>query len=54
MLAVVVSTYNEAENLPQLVPQLAGALSGYEYRLIVVDDSSPDGTTDVALQLAND
>jgi dolichol-phosphate mannosyltransferase len=52
---VVVPTYNERENLPILVEQImnlvrAGALA--DIRVLVVDDSSPDGTGDVAEKLA--
>ena len=50
-VAIVVPTYNEAENLPELVERLF-ALDIPNPRLIVVDDSSPDGTADVARKLA--
>ncbi len=49
-VAVVVPTYNEAENLPVLARRLF-ALDIPECVLIVVDDGSPDGTGDVALRL---
>ncbi len=46
---VIVPTYNERQNLPVL----AGQLMSYSgLRLLVVDDHSPDGTGDVADQLA--
>jgi len=48
---VVVPTYNEAENLPQLVERL-WALPVTGIRLLVVDDGSPDGTGEVAEDLA--
>ncbi len=50
-LCVVVPTYNEAENLPRLVGQIEETLRGLSFKLIVVDDSSPDGTARVAEQL---
>lgn len=50
-VAVVVPTYNEAENLPVLVDQVM-ALSLPELRMVIVDDSSPDGTGDIADKLA--
>lgn len=50
-VAVVVPTYNEAENLPVLAERLF-ALDVPEVVLIVVDDGSPDGTGEVAKQLA--
>lgn len=50
-LCVVVPTYNEAENLPRLVGQIEETLRGLSFELIVVDDSSPDGTARVAEHL---
>jgi len=50
-IAVVVPTYNEADNLPRLARRLF-ALKLPHLRLIVVDDGSPDGTGDIADQLA--
>ena len=47
---VVVPTYNEAEN----VAQIAAAVREHGYRLLVVDDGSPDGTGELADQLAAD
>ena len=49
-VAVVVPTYNEAENLPLLTERLF-SLGVPDMRLIVVDDNSPDGTADVAQSL---
>jgi dolichol-phosphate mannosyltransferase len=46
---VVVPTYNERENLPVLV---AGILAHDGFKVLVVDDGSPDGTGAVADQLA--
>jgi dolichol-phosphate mannosyltransferase len=50
-LTVVIPTYNEAENLPSLAEQL-WALPIPRLRLIIVDDASPDGTGQIADQLA--
>lgn len=47
---VVVPTYNEAENLPLLVPDLLAQDPGIE--VLVVDDASPDGTGKLADDLA--
>lgn len=49
-VAVVVPTYNEATNLPILAERLLG-LPLPNLRLIVVDDSSPDGTGRIADEL---
>jgi dolichol-phosphate mannosyltransferase len=46
---VVVPTYNEHENLPLLVD---GLMRHANVRLLVVDDSSPDGTGELADALA--
>ena len=47
---VVVPTYNEAESLPALVEALY-ALDVPDLRVLVVDDSSPDGTGRIAEEL---
>jgi dolichol-phosphate mannosyltransferase len=47
---VVLPTYNEAENLAGISAAILEALPGGT--LLVVDDSSPDGTGDLAEQLA--
>lgn len=47
---VVLPTYNEARNLPTLVPQVLAQAPGPD--VLVVDDASPDGTGEVADALA--
>ena len=47
---VVVPTYNEATNLPGLVPQILAQDARLE--ILVVDDNSPDGTGGIADGLA--
>lgn len=47
---VIVPTYNERDNLPQLVDRLMTIPA--EVDLLVVDDNSPDGTGQLADQLA--
>ena len=47
---VVLPTYNEAENLGGIAAAILDALPGAT--LLVVDDSSPDGTGDLAERLA--
>ena len=47
---VVIPTYNEAENLPLLVPQVLEQDPRLE--VLVVDDNSPDGTGKLADELA--
>jgi dolichol-phosphate mannosyltransferase len=50
-ILVVVPTYNERENLPVLA---AGVLKRDGFRMLIVDDASPDGTGAIADQLARD
>ena len=52
-VAVVVPTYNEAENLPELASRLF-ALDVDELLLYIVDDGSPDGTAEVARELSGE
>lgn len=47
---VVLPTFNEAENIPILVPLLLAL--GSRYDVLIVDDGSPDGTGRVAEDLA--
>lgn len=53
-LSVIVPTFNEALNVPQLVKALDTALAGIAWEVIFVDDNSPDGTTEVVRKLAQD
>ncbi len=46
-LAIVIPTYNERENVACLVASLEEALTGIDWRVIFVDDNSPDRTGDV-------
>jgi len=50
--AVVVPTYNEAENLPNLADALLGLEP--EVEMLCVDDGSPDGTGDIADRIAQE
>ena len=50
-VTVVLPTYNEAANLPVMVAELL-ALPLPGLRILVADDNSPDGTGDIADQLA--
>jgi dolichol-phosphate mannosyltransferase len=48
---VVIPTYNEVENIVQLIPQV---LALPRFRVLVVDDNSPDGTAAAVAKLAID
>ncbi len=54
---VVIPTYNEAENVGPIVRAVAEQLDKVapaEHRILIVDDSSPDGTGRIADQLAEE
>jgi dolichol-phosphate mannosyltransferase len=50
-VSVVVPTYNEAESIATLIERVV--LLGDRYRVLVVDDSSPDGTAAVVRSIAD-
>ncbi len=54
MLVVCLPTYNERENLEPMVRTLVEVFrrAGLDGRILVIDDDSPDGTGDVADELA--
>lgn len=47
-LAIILPTLNERANLAPLVARLDEALAGIAWEAIIVDDNSPDGTSDEA------
>ncbi|MCH7490110.1 MAG: polyprenol monophosphomannose synthase [Gemmatimonadetes bacterium] len=49
---VIVPTYNEASNIPQLIPQILGQDDRLD--VLIVDDGSPDGTGKIAAQMAGE
>ena len=55
MISIVIPTYNEADVIEQTLTRAAAALAktGECFELIVVDDSSPDGTADISEALAS-
>lgn len=56
MLVVCLPTYNERENLERMVRALGTVFEthGLDGRVLVVDDSSPDGTGELADRLAGE
>ncbi|MEY4160844.1 MAG: hypothetical protein RLZZ136_1465 [Pseudomonadota bacterium] len=51
-LAVVLPTYNERKNIATMIDRLEAALQGVAWEVVIVDDNSPDGTSDEARRLA--
>ena len=52
-VSVVTTTWNERENLAELIPAIRNMLQQVPHEIIVVDDNSPDGTIEVANRLAD-
>jgi glycosyltransferase involved in cell wall biosynthesis len=52
-VSVVTTTWNEKENVEELIYRVNQTLSEIPHEIIVVDDSSFDGTLEVALQFAD-
>jgi dolichol-phosphate mannosyltransferase len=46
-ISIIVPTYNESENIRDLLLAVSKILEGYDYEIIIVDDNSPDGTAGI-------
>lgn len=55
MFTIILPTYDERENLADFVDKLLGVFQDNDLsgRIIIVDDNSPDGTGDIANDLAD-
>jgi dolichol-phosphate mannosyltransferase len=49
---IVVPTYNEIGNIPELIPQIFESVN--RAHILIVDDNSPDGTAEVVEKLRGD
>jgi glycosyltransferase involved in cell wall biosynthesis len=47
-LVIVIAALNEAENLPEVLDEIPGVISGISADVLVVDDGSDDATSEVA------
>ena len=52
VLSVIVPTFNERENIRELVQRLSVVLAGIAWEVIFVDDDSPDGTAALVREIA--
>lgn len=54
-ILVIIPTYNESENILNLIPEvLKYTSSEYQWNVLVVDDNSPDGTAAMVESLKSD
>ncbi|WP_456435763.1 polyprenol monophosphomannose synthase [Methanopyrus sp.] len=53
-ISVILPTYNERENLPEVILKIEEVVEkeGWTTEILVVDDNSPDGTAEVARELS--
>src|SRR5271170_3019452 len=51
-LSIIVPTFNERENIAELIGRLVVCLEGRSWEVVFVDDDSPDGTADVVREHA--
>ena len=49
---IVIPTYNEKDNIENIIHKINDVLNGYNYAILIVDDSSPDGTYDIVQNLS--
>jgi dolichol-phosphate mannosyltransferase len=47
-LSLIVPTYNESENIAELLNRIEKSLEYLSFEIVIVDDSSPDGTDKIA------
>ncbi len=52
LVSIIIPTYNEAENIVELIRRLTDTLQTTPFEIIVVDDNSPDKTWEVVEDLA--
>ncbi len=51
---VIIPTYNESENILNIIPEvLSKSSTNYQFNVLVVDDNSPDGTAKMVEDLKN-
>lgn len=54
-ILVIIPTYNEADNILKIIPEVLKNSSGdRDYNILVVDDNSPDGTAGLVENLNNE
>jgi len=53
-ISIIIPTYNEVENVAVIIPNIANVFSFHKLdgEIIIVDDSSPDGTSGIVRQMS--
>ena len=51
-LSIVLPIFNEARSIPELLLEIQGALTAYDYEIIAVNDGSKDNSMEVLRGLA--
>lgn len=54
MISIVIPTYNEAENIEDLLQNIEEVVQDWEIEFIVVDDNSSDGTAEIVRDLKSE
>lgn len=49
MISIIIPTYNERDNIEKLIKEILGVVKA---EIVVVDDDSPDGTSDIVAKLS--
>lgn len=52
--SILIPTYNETENIPELTSSLMNSLSGLDFEVVFIDDNSPDGTAEMVRRLSEE
>ena len=53
MLSIIIPTFNEVKNIIPLIESLISIINDFRYEIIVIDDDSPDGTSEVVNNYIN-
>ena len=51
-VSIVLPTYNERENIQEIIPLIYETFKNQSFEIIIVDDNSPDGTSEIARELS--